>query len=137
LVTKELERPNGIILSPDEKTLYVANSHGPRPIWMAFDLKPNGLAKKGRVFFDTTSYRGKHPGRQGGNDGLKVDKQGNLWATGPGGVLVFSPEGDHLGTILTGQRTANCAFGDDGSTLYMTADMFLMRIRTSVTGLGF
>ena len=137
LVTKELERPNGIILSPDEKTLYVANSHGPRPIWMSFDLKPNGLVKQGRVFFDSTSYRGKHPDRQGGNDGMKVDKQGNLWATGPGGVLVFSPEGDHLGTILTGQRTANCAFGDDGSTLYMTADMFLMRIRTSVTGLGF
>ena len=104
---------------------------------MSFDLKPNGLVKQGRVFFDSTSYRGKHPDRQGGNDGMKVDKQGNLWATGPGGVLVFSPEGDHLGTILTGQRTANCAFGDDGSTLYMTADMFLMRIRTSVTGLGF
>ena len=137
LVTDELERPNGIILSPDEKTLYVANSHGPRPIWMAYDLKPNGLAEKGRVFFDSTSYRRKHPGRQGGNDGMKVDQQGNLWATGPGGVLIFSPKGEHLGTILTGQRTANCAFGDDGSTLYMTADMYLMRIKTSVKGLGF
>ena len=60
-----------------------------------------------------------------------------IWATGPGGVLVFSPKGKHLGTILTGQRTANCTFGDDGSTLYMTADMYLMRIRTSIKGNGF
>ena len=92
LVTDELERPNGIILSPDEKTLYVANSHGPRPIWMAYDLKSDGLVKKGRVFFDSTAYRRKHPGREGGNDGMKVDQLGNLWATGPGGVLIFSPK---------------------------------------------
>ena len=137
LVTKDLERPNGIILSPDEKTLYVANSHGPRPIWMSYKLNKNGLVKKGKTFFDSTDYRKKHVTRLGGNDGMKVDVNGNLWATGPGGVLVFSPQGKHLGTILTGQRTANCAFGDDGSTLYITADMYLMRIRTSVKGNGF
>lgn len=137
LVSKDLERPNGITLSPDEKTLYVANSHGPRPIWMSYDLKKNGLAKKGKVFFDSTEYRKKHPSRRGGNDGMKVDVEGNIWATGPGGVLVFSPKGKHLGTILTGQRTANCAFGDDGSTLYMTADMYLMRIKTSTKGNDF
>ena len=137
LVGKDLERPNGITLSPDEKTLYVANSHGPRPIWMSYELKQNGMAKKGKVFFDSTAYRKKHPSRQGGNDGMKVDVDGNVWATGPGGVLVFSPQGKHLGTILTGERTANCAFGDDGSTLYMTADMYLMRIRTSTKGNGF
>lgn len=137
LITKELERPNGITLSPDEKILYVANSHGERPIWMAYDLKPNGLVKKRKVFFDSSDYRAKHPDRQGGNDGMKVDIHGNVWATGPGGVLIFSPQGKHLGTILTGQRTANCAFGDDGSTLYMTADMYLMRIKTSTLGNGF
>ena len=137
LVGKDLERPNGITLSPDEKTLYVANSHGPRPIWKSYELKENGMAKKGKVFFDSTEYRKKHPGRKGGNDGMKVDVEGNIWATGPGGVLVFSPQGKHLGTILTGERTANCAFGDDGSTLYMTADMYLMRIRTSTKGNGF
>ena len=137
LVSRELERPNGIILSPDEKTLYVANSHGPRPIWMSYELKKNGLAKKGKVFFDSSEYRKKYPSRKGGNDGMKVDRDGNIWATGPGGVLVFSPEGKHLGTILTGQRTANCAFGDDGSTLYITADMYLMRIKTSTIGNGF
>lgn len=137
LITKELERPNGITLSPDEKILYVANSHGERPIWMAYDLKPNGLVKKRKVFFDSSDYRAKHPDRRGGNDGMKVDIHGNVWATGPGGVLIFSPQGKHLGTILTGQRTANCAFGDDGSTLYMTADMYLMRIKTSTLGNGF
>ena len=137
LVSKELERPNGIALAPDGKKLYVANSHGPRPIWMMFDLNEKGLVKSQNIFFDSTSYRNKHPGRKGGNDGMKVDINGNLWATGPGGVLVFSPSGDHLGTILTGQRTANCAFGDDGSTLYLTSDMYLLRIKTLTKGLGF
>ena len=104
---------------------------------MSYELKKNGMVKKGKLFFDSKEYRKKHPSRKGGNDGMKVDVDGNIWATGPGGVLVFSPEGKHLGTILTGQRTANCAFGDDGSTLYITADMYLMRIRTSIKGNGF
>ena len=137
LVSKELERPNGIALSPDEKTLYVANSHGPRPIWMSFELNENGLSRKSRLFFDSTSYRAKYPERKGGNDGMKVDQMGNLWATGPGGVLIFDPKGKHLGTILTGQRTANCSFGEDGSTLFITADMYLLRIRTTTKANGF
>ena len=133
MVGKDLERPNGITLSPDEKTLYVANSHGPRPIWMSYELKRKRNGEKGGSYSSTPLRVPKKTSRseQGGNDGMKVDVDGNIWATGPGGVLVFSPEGKHLGTILTGQRTANCAFGDDGSTLYMTADMYLMRIRTS------
>ena len=68
---------------------------------------------------------------------MKVDKSGNLWATGPGGVLIISPKGKHLGTLATGEATANCAFGDDGSTLYITADMHFVRIRTNVKGCGF
>ena len=68
---------------------------------------------------------------------MKIDAAGNLFASGPGGVLVISPEGKHLGTILTGQATANCAFGDDGSTLYITADMYLMRVRLKTKGAGF
>ena len=75
--------------------------------------------------------------RRGLPDGLKIDTQGNLFATGPGGVLILTPDGSHLGTILTGQATGNCAFGDDGRSLYMTADMYLMRIRLTATGLGF
>jgi gluconolactonase len=68
---------------------------------------------------------------------MRVDRAGNLFATGPGGVLVLSPQGKHLGTIVTGQPTANCAFGDDGSTLYMTVNNKLMRVRTKTKGLGF
>jgi gluconolactonase len=131
-----LERPNGIGLSPDEKTLYVANSHPPRPIWMAFEIKPDHTLGASRVFFDATALIAKTK-RTGNPDGLKVDKQGNLFATGPGGVLIFSPQGKHLGTILTGQATSNVAWGDDGSTLYITADMYLARIKTATKGLGF
>ncbi|MFV1968999.1 MAG: SMP-30/gluconolactonase/LRE family protein, partial [Pirellulaceae bacterium] len=132
LLTKELERPNGICFSPDHKTLYVANSHGPRPVWLSFPVKADGTLGKSKVFFDAGPLR--QPGRKGGNDGMKVDIHGNLFATGPGGVLIFTPEGKHLGTILTGQATANCGFGDDGRTLYMTADDYLMRVRLKTRG---
>ncbi|MCX7825387.1 MAG: SMP-30/gluconolactonase/LRE family protein, partial [Verrucomicrobiae bacterium] len=128
LLTKEMTRPNGIALSPDEKTLYVANSDPQRAIWMAYDVKPDGTLANGRVFFDATPLR---KGRKGLPDGLKVDRRGNVFATGPGGVLIFSPDGKHLGTLNTGEATANCAWGDDGSTLYITADMFLCRVRTT------
>jgi gluconolactonase len=136
LLTDVLERPNGLGFSPDEKTLYVANSHPPRPIWMAFDVNPDRTLGKGRVFFDAAPLIAK-TSRKGMPDGMKVDRQGNLFATGPGGVLIFSPQGKHLGTILTGQATSNVAFGDDGSTLYITADMILARIKTATKGQGF
>jgi gluconolactonase len=126
LLTDELSRPNGIALSPDEKTLYVANSDPERAIWMAYDLLPSGRIDNGRVFFDATEHVGERPGLP---DGLKVDEAGNLFATGPGGVLVFSPDGRHLGTIRTTQATANAAFDRDGTALYMTADSYLLRIR--------
>lgn len=125
LLTDEMTRPNGIALSPDEKTLYVANSDPKKAIWMAFNLTEKGV-ENGRVLFDATSMVG--PERKGLPDGLKVHKSGILFATGPGGVLVLSPNGEHLGTILTGQATSNCAFNDDQSQLFMTADMYVMRI---------
>lgn len=132
LLTKEMTYPNGIAFSPDEKTLYVANSDPQQAVWLAFDVQPDGMLAKGRVFFDSTSLVGDdHPGLP---DGLKVDRRGNLFATGPGGVLIFSPNGDHLGTIETGEATANCAFGEDGSTLFLTADMFLGRIPLKTQG---
>lgn len=131
LLTRELSFPNGLAFSPDEKTLYVANSDPLRSIWMAYEVKPDGTLGPGRVFFDATPLR---PGRKGLPDGMKVDARGNLFATGPGGVLIFSPEGKHLGTLQTGQATANCAWGEDGSTLYLTADMFLCRVRTATRG---
>ncbi len=135
LVYDQLERPNGIALSPDQKTLYVANSHGPNPIWMAFDVAKSGATSNPRVFFDARTLADQT--RKGGNDGLTVDKQGNLFATGPGGVIVLSPKGKHLGTILTGGPNANCKFGgDDGTTLYITAGDALLRLATRTKGLG-
>jgi gluconolactonase len=133
LLTKELERPNGICFSPDFKTLYVANSHRPRSVWLQFSVKPDGTLGKSKVFFDSGPLL-RMPDRKGLNDGMKADANGNVFATGPGGVLIFTPTGKHLGTILTGQATANCAFGDDGSTLYMTADDYLMRVRLRTRG---
>lgn len=132
LVTDDLPRPNGIAFSPDYRTLYVANSHGEYPVWTAFDVDEDGVPSNPRPFFDSRSID-----RRGGGDGLKVDKQGNVFATGPGGVLVLSPDGDYLGTIRTGRATSNCAFGEDGSTLFITADDLLLRVRLSTTGMGF
>jgi gluconolactonase len=134
LLTKEMTRPNGIVFSPDEKTLYVANSDPKIAVWMAFDVKTDGTLGKGRVFFDATSWVGT---KKGLPDGMKVDQQGNLFATGPGGVHVFTPDGTHLGSIDTGVATANCAFGNDGSVLYVAADTNLCRIKLNTKGKGF
>jgi gluconolactonase len=135
LLTKDLTFPNGIGISPDLRTLYVAVSDSRKPVWMAYDIQSDGTIAHGRVFFDPAALVAQ--GRIGSPDGMKVDRNGNVFATGPGGVLVFSPSGKHLGTIMTGERTANVAFGDDGSTLYMTADHKLMRVRLTTKGLGF
>lgn len=134
LLTKEMTRPNGIGFSPDEKTLYVAQSDPEAAIWKAFDVKDDGTVGGGRLFFDATAWAKAE--KKGLPDGLKVDKDGNLWATGPGGVHIFDKNGKHLGTIDTGEKTANCAWGGDGSTLYITADMHLARIKTSTKGAG-
>ena len=133
LLHKDMSRPNGIAFSPDEKILYVANSDGGHAIWMAFPVKPDGTLAPGRLFYDVTSLIPKLPG---GPDGMKVDREGNLFAAGPGGIWIFTPDGKALGRIDTGQRTANCAWGDDGSALYMTADKYLCRIKTSTKGAG-
>lgn len=132
LLTASLTFPNGIALSPDEKTLYVNISDPNRPVIMAYDVQPDGTVANERVFFDTKPLANQ--GRKGLPDGLKVDVGGNVWATGPGGVLILSPAGKHLGSLLTGEATGNCAWGDDGSTLYVTADMYLVRVKTLTRG---
>ncbi len=133
LVTDEMTRPNGIALSPDEKTLYVAQSDGVAPILRAFDVEPDGSVTNSRVFYDALEESKRLRGMP---DGLAVDAAGNLFATGPGGVLVIAPDGTLLGRLATGVATANCRWGDDGSTLYITAHMHLCRVRTSTKGLG-
>lgn len=132
LLAKGMSRPNGIALSPDEKTLYVANSDPDKAVWMAFPVKEDGTVGDGKLFFDSTpAVKAKKPGLP---DGLKVSTDGTIWATGPGGVYVFSPAGKHLGTLATGVPTANVGFGDDGSTLYITADKNFVRVKTKVKG---
>lgn len=133
LLTKEMTRPNGIAFSPDYKTLYVANSDPDLAIWKAFPVKEDGTLGEGKVLFDSTEWvKKKMPGLP---DGMAVDVQGNIWATGPGGVLVLSPKGDLLGRLDTGEATANCEFGGkDKSTLYITADMYFVRIPTLTKG---
>jgi gluconolactonase len=131
LLTTELQRPNGIGFSPDEKTLYVAQSDPKKAIWMSFSVQADGTLSKGTLFYDATSEVGKKPGLP---DGLSVDLQGNVWASGPGGIWIFSKEGKLLGLINTGERTSNCAFGEDGSTLFVTADSYICRIETKTKG---
>jgi gluconolactonase len=134
LLTKELSRPNGIAFSPDEKTLYVAISDPKNPVWMAYEVKDDGTLGKGRVFFDATELAKT---KKGLPDGMKVDQAGNLFATGPGGLLVFTPDGTHLGTVATGVATSNCNWGEDGKTLFVTADKQICRIRLTTKGKGF
>ncbi len=134
MVIPDLKRPNGVTLSNDGKILYVAQSHGEEAWIMSYPVDGKGNVGKGTLLFDATEL-GKTD--KGLPDGLKTDIKGNIWTTGPGGVLVISPKGKLLGRILTGHRTANCAWGEDGSTLYMTADYYIMRIKTLTTGTGF
>jgi len=132
LVTKELDRPNGIALSPDERTLYVSNS-GEKKIWIKFDVSENGTTGKSRMFYDATDFN-KY-GNKGNCDGMAVDTQGNIWATGPGGVMIFTPEGKHLGSIETGKSISNCCFGGtEGNELYITSDMYLCRVKVNANG---
>jgi gluconolactonase len=128
LLTGEQERPNGLALSPDESILYVANSGGEVTGWMAYDLGPDGVSNP-RVFHDITGLEGP-----GGADGMKVDFAGNVYATGPGGVFIFAPDGTHLGTIQLEEALTNVGWGDDGRTLYLTGRTALYRIRTSARG---
>jgi gluconolactonase len=133
LLTKECSRPNGLTFSLDEKTLYVANSDPKLPYIYAFDVKDDGTLGKQRIFFDTTKWVDKMKGLP---DGMKLDVRGNLFATGPGGVWVLTPDGTPLGRIDPGVATANCAFAEDGSVLYLAADHDLCRIQTTTQGRG-
>lgn len=125
VLDKTVERPNGIALSADERTLFVANSHKGKFVVYSYPVNPDGTVGERKLFFDATSLKGK-----GSTDGLKIDSDGNVWTTGPGGLLVISKEGKLLGRALTYQPTANVAFGGkDGKTVFLTANDRIMRFQ--------
>jgi len=129
----DLKFPNGVALSPDEKSLFICVSDSKNPVIMKYDVQADGNVANGKVFFDTSALLARRlPGIP---DGMKFDTAGNLWATGPGGVMILSPQGKHLGTLSTGVNTANCAWGDDGSTLYITANHNVCRVKTKTKGI--
>jgi gluconolactonase len=127
-VVKDLPRPNGLAFSPDEKVFYVDNTE-PKRFWMRYDVAADGSLSNGRVFADVSDEKDS-----GGPDGMKVDSLGNVYGAGPGGVWVFSADGKHLGTIKTPETPANCGWGDDGKTLYITAVTSVYRLKLAVAG---
>ncbi len=130
LLVRDLPRPNGIAFSPDEKYLYVNNSE-PRKLWMRYPVKSDGTLGPGTLFGDATSDP-----RVGAPDGMKVDKQGNVYSAGPGGVWIFSPSGRHLGVILVPERVGNLNWGGaDGKQLYITASSSVYRIPLKIEGI--
>lgn len=132
LLYRDMTFPNGLSLTPDERTLIVANSDPRKPIWMAFALDERGDILGERVFADASDLAAKK--YQGLPDGLRITGDGTVFATAPGGVLVMDSMGKRLGLIRTGTAISNCAFGDDGKTLYMTSNTFLARIRLKIDG---
>src|SRR5437016_151745 len=130
LVTKDFTGPNGIAFSPDEKYLYVSDWDENKKVVMRYDVQPDGAVSNGRVFFDMTSAPGEDA-----LDGMKIDKAGNLYVSGPGGLWIISPEGRHLGTIVPPKHPHNFAWGDaDGKTLYLCARSGLYRIKLNIEG---
>lgn len=129
LVAKDIPYPNGLAFSPDEKKLYIASSR-PDKFWMVYDVNSDGTLSNGKKFFDATNIPG-----EGVPDGMKVDHAGHIYATGPAGVMVFSPEARLLGMIQLPEIPANLNWGDaNGKALYITARTGLYRIELKVTG---
>jgi gluconolactonase len=134
LLSRDLTAPNGVALSPSGRTLYVSNADLRNPIWVAFDVAPDGSLRNQRVFHDG---RAEVAEAAGVPDGMDIDRDGNLFAAGPGAVYVFAPDGTLLGRINFGIAVSNTAWGDDGSTLYITASTGVYRMKLRTRGLGF
>ena len=133
LIEDSISFPNGILLSPDERRLYVANSDPELPVWYALELDASGAASGKRVFADCAAEAAA--GLPGLPDGMAIDARGNLFATGAGGIHVFAADGERLGLIETGTAIANCAFGEDGATLFLASHHMLARLSTRTRGL--
>lgn len=132
-VATDFTGPNGLAFSPDERFLYVGNWDVQQKRVMRYEVQPDGALRNGQLFFDMTSVPGDIA-----LDGIKVDREGNVFVAGPGGIWVISPAGKHLGTIVPPEHAANMAWGDaDGRTLYITATSGLYRIRLNIPGTPF
>jgi len=130
LLISDLTRPNGIAFSPDEKYLYVNCSDLKKKIWMRYTMQPDGGVADPKLIADATDDP-----RVGGPDGMKVDQRGNIYSTGPGGIWIFSPKLEHIGTIDVPERTGNLNWGGmDGKTLYIMASGSLYTIRLKIPG---
>jgi gluconolactonase len=131
LVSKDLTGPNGLAFSPNEKFFYVDNWDEHKKIVMRYEVNPDGTLKNGKLFFDMTSA-----GTEDALDGMKIDKAGNLYVSGPRGIWILSPEGKHLGTIIAPKHPHNFTWGDsDGKTLYLCARSGLYRMRLNIEGI--
>lgn len=125
LLVDSIEQPNGIGILPDGKTLVVSNSDNRKKRWYAYDIAPNGSLANAKLFYDVSNEEG-----MGGCDGFKIDKAGNVFATGPGGIWIFTKTGKLIGKIrIDGITAANCALTPDGKTLFITATNYLLRVK--------
>ncbi len=132
LLTPDVRAPNGIALSSDERLLYVSNADREDPVVLVFPIRADGSLGEGSTLFDASEWVARYAG---GPDGLVVDERGNLWAAGPGGVHIVSPDGRHLGAVITGGPTSNVAWGERGE-LFITAGDTVWRVRTGATRSG-
>jgi gluconolactonase len=125
LLVDSITRPNGLAFFPGEKRLLVASSDPVKPNWYVFDVNGDSLTN-GKIFFSAAGYDKAWHGLP---DGLKIDKNGNVFATGPGGVYIFNSEGKKLGMLRLENATSNCALSPDEKTLYVTNDMYVLRVK--------
>jgi gluconolactonase len=125
LLVDSITRPNGLAFFPGEKQLLIANSDPAKPVWYIYDVAGDSLIN-GRIFYDASAHDKNWNGLP---DGFKINKQGIVFATGPGGVYIFNGEGKKLGLIRLENATSNCAFSPDEKVLYVTNDMYVLRIK--------
>ena len=124
LLVDSITRPNGLAFLPGEKQLLIANSDPAKPVWYIYDVVSDSLTN-GKIFFDALSHEKNWKGLP---DGFKINKQGIIFATGPGGVYIFNSDGKKLGLVKLDEATSNCALSADQKTLYVTNDMYVLRI---------